>query len=394
MGHLADNIGRKKVEFASWVISLLGLAMLVGSGSSLYLVGLGSFLVGSGTNAAVTLHYTFLKELCLGSFRERSIIILQIVFSLGVSLVALSCLLIPNWKIVAGLCIGLPALAVTVFSFMIEETPHFSLKKGRMELLASLNRIARYNRRDELTIEDLDVIGAEEPAEEADHGYSLWDLFRYRSVRVMALVCAGMDMIIEFVYDGTLLSLDKIGEDVYVNQILVGLVEIGAAVFCSWVVVRVNRKPFSRYSLALIGFVSSPSSSASSTCSSATWMMRLMCMLLWRWWCWDVCDLSSVVCGRCCLCSSPNCFLPASLPCPLDGSMLWVPLEGFLLLLFVSSQLTLQCLSCRLCPFFPSFFLLSCLKPKGRLSGNKSNKKPKYVNQNKSFQSKEQSIDL
>ena len=102
-------------------------------------------------------------------------------------------------------------------------------------------------------MEDLDMIGAEEPAEEADHGYSLWDLFRYRSVRVMALVCAGMDMIIEFVYDGSLLSLDKIGEDVYVNQILVGLVEIGAAVFCSWVVVRVNRKPFSRYSLALIG---------------------------------------------------------------------------------------------------------------------------------------------
>jgi hypothetical protein len=89
--------------------------------------------------------------------------------------------------------------------------------------------------------------------EEAGQGYSLWDLFKYRSVRAIALVCAGINMIVEFTYDGSLLSLDKIGEDVYVNQILVGLVEIGAAVFCSWVIIRVNRKPFSRNCFALMG---------------------------------------------------------------------------------------------------------------------------------------------
>ena len=45
-------------------------------------------------------------------------------------------------------------------------------------------------------------------------------------------------------YDGTILSLDKIGINVYWDQILVGLVEIFAALYCSWVVVRVKRKKF------------------------------------------------------------------------------------------------------------------------------------------------------
>jgi MFS family permease len=155
MGHLADNVGRKRVEFASWIINLLGIAILMASGTHLYLVGISNFLTGFGSNAVINLDITFLKELSLGNFRERSIVVLQIIFSLGVSLVALSCLLIPEWKVVTGLCIGVPALVVTGFSFIIEETPYFSLKKGRGELLASLNRIARYNRTEELVMEDL-----------------------------------------------------------------------------------------------------------------------------------------------------------------------------------------------------------------------------------------------
>lgn len=51
-------------------------------------------------------------------------------------------------------------------------------------------------------------------------------------------------MIIQFVYDGTILSLDKIGINVYLDQILVGFVEIGAAIFCSYIVIKVKRKRF------------------------------------------------------------------------------------------------------------------------------------------------------
>ena len=95
------------------------------------MVGIGSFLMGMGTNAAITLHYTFLKELILGTFRERSFIALQVMFSLGVSLVALASMLISTWKIVAGFFILLPSIMIIPFSIIVEETPNFSLKKSK-----------------------------------------------------------------------------------------------------------------------------------------------------------------------------------------------------------------------------------------------------------------------
>lgn len=53
---------------------------------------------------------------------------------------------------------------------------------------------------------------------------SYLDLFRYTSLRKIALVTGAINFSVEFIYDGTLLSLDKFGFDVYFNQILVGFV--------------------------------------------------------------------------------------------------------------------------------------------------------------------------
>lgn len=83
------------------------------------MVGIGSFMMGFGTNAAITLHYTFLKELLTGKMRERSFIIVQIAFSVGVGLVALGSWFVPNWKIVAGVMILLPCILIFPFGVWI-----------------------------------------------------------------------------------------------------------------------------------------------------------------------------------------------------------------------------------------------------------------------------------
>ena len=88
---------------------------------------------------------------------------------------------------------------------------------------------------DLLTIEDLnDVLSSqleqnneassENRVEEKSSQLSLIDLFRYKSLRWISIICASVDFIIEFIYDGTILSLGKIGVNVYIDQILVGLV--------------------------------------------------------------------------------------------------------------------------------------------------------------------------
>ena len=57
-----------------------------------------------------------------------------------------------------------------------------------------------------------------------DSEVSYFDLFRYKSLRFIAIATATINFSVEFIYDGTLLSLDKFGLNVYFDQILVGFV--------------------------------------------------------------------------------------------------------------------------------------------------------------------------
>ena len=82
-----------------------------------------------------------------------------------------------------------------------------------------------------------------------EKGYSLLDLFKYSSLISIAIYTALINMTIQFIYDGTILSLDKIGINIYLDQILIGLVEILGAIFCSYIIVKVKRKKFTQISL-------------------------------------------------------------------------------------------------------------------------------------------------
>jgi hypothetical protein len=68
----------------------------------------------------------------------------------------------------------------------------------------------------------------------------------------LTIICGIINFIIEFIYDGTILSLGKIGINVFLDQMLVGLVEISAAIFASYIVAKVYRKNYCRNSFLLI----------------------------------------------------------------------------------------------------------------------------------------------
>lgn len=61
-----------------------------------------------------------------------------------------------------------------------------------------------------------------------------------------------IDFIVEFTYDGTILSLDKLGINIYLDQMFVGVVEMGAAVFATWIIVRVERKLCCKVAFGLV----------------------------------------------------------------------------------------------------------------------------------------------
>jgi MFS family permease len=60
MAHVSDNLGRKRGEFISWMICILGEVTLLFS-VNLFMVAVGSFMLGFGANAALTIHYCFFK---------------------------------------------------------------------------------------------------------------------------------------------------------------------------------------------------------------------------------------------------------------------------------------------------------------------------------------------
>lgn len=105
---IADNKGRKIAELSSWIITVLGCFILLIS-MNLELVGIGSFMMGFGTNAAINLHYSFIKELVVDKLSQSMMIFLQVSFSIGIFLIAMVSWLIPDWKVSLGLTILLPS---------------------------------------------------------------------------------------------------------------------------------------------------------------------------------------------------------------------------------------------------------------------------------------------
>lgn len=75
-------------------------------------------------------------------------------------------------------------------------------------------------------------------------------------MRYIAIITALINFIIEFIFDGTLLSVGKFGINVYFDQILVGFVEIFASIFGAYIVSKVFRKYYITIAVTIIGIVS------------------------------------------------------------------------------------------------------------------------------------------
>ena len=60
MAYVADNYGRKLSENYSWIITIVGVFILIIS-PNLEFVALGTFMAGLGVNGTTNIHYTFLK---------------------------------------------------------------------------------------------------------------------------------------------------------------------------------------------------------------------------------------------------------------------------------------------------------------------------------------------
>ena len=73
-------------------------------------------MMGLGSNGAITLHYSFIKELVISRISQRMMIFLQASFSLGIFFIALWSWVVQDWQIVLGVTI----LAPSALLFLIQ----------------------------------------------------------------------------------------------------------------------------------------------------------------------------------------------------------------------------------------------------------------------------------
>lgn len=79
---IADNFGRRLAMRIAWALGTVSV-LLICLADSPNMVGIGLFLVGFGTNPAITLCFSFINEVCLGKSRQRYGVGVQVAWAIG-----------------------------------------------------------------------------------------------------------------------------------------------------------------------------------------------------------------------------------------------------------------------------------------------------------------------
>lgn len=220
--YLADNWGRKKTMHISWACCTLGV-LLLATAQEVSMVAIGQFLAGFGGNPAITLDYSFINEQSLGKSRQYFSVGIQISLAIGEALLGLVFFGIPNWRTVVYILLG-PVVLVNILIFYLEESPKFMISKDSAITLKILNNIARKNRKRRLNLDDVLEV-QQHNAEVENTGTSVFDLFRYKSLRMKALASGLVFFGIQLIYYSTSFNLGNVGLSIYLNQTIVGVSE-------------------------------------------------------------------------------------------------------------------------------------------------------------------------
>lgn len=79
---IADNWGRKKGIIISWTLCTIGVILLA-TAQHTAMIAVAFFLIGFGSNPAITLSFSFINEQTLGKSRQLYSIGVQIALAFG-----------------------------------------------------------------------------------------------------------------------------------------------------------------------------------------------------------------------------------------------------------------------------------------------------------------------
>lgn len=104
----------------AWGVASIGSLLMLFS-VNLVMVSFGLFLLGAGSDAAITLSLNFLGEVVDNEVRQKYSVILQPWFAIGACIVTTGSIFINNWKVLLLIFVVIPCFVILIFVLIYVE---------------------------------------------------------------------------------------------------------------------------------------------------------------------------------------------------------------------------------------------------------------------------------
>lgn len=232
IGQLSDKYGRKSVYFKALCL-LIFVSFLATFSSDWRIFCALRFFAGLFQGGVVLVGFVLAQELVGSSIWSISGSFIQIMFSLGILLLAWLASVFTSWR---GFCIvtSLPAIIFLFPYWYVPESPRWLYSQKRIaEAEEVLHLLAKRNGRSSSDVASIVLQKKKNQGSTSKRTYSILSLFSSRSIATRTLIMAYTWFVCSFSYYGLTLAAKDLAESIYVSVALSGLVEIPGNIACA-----------------------------------------------------------------------------------------------------------------------------------------------------------------
>ncbi|XP_050996239.1 solute carrier family 22 member 13 [Acomys russatus] len=235
-GPICDWIGRRPSLLVQLLLSgVTGLATAFVSTFELYLTL--RFVLAVAVAGYLLSTNVLLSEWVGPSRRTQAMVLAQSNFALGLMVLAGLAYGVRNWRLLQ--IIGTTPVFLLVFYFwVLPESPRWLLSQGRTEEAKQLVQKAALVNRRPIPPELLNKL----VSEKAGPSGNALDLFKHPHLRKMTLILIAVWFVDSMVYYGLSFQVGDFGLDIYLTQLIFGVVEVPARLSSILIMEKLGRK--------------------------------------------------------------------------------------------------------------------------------------------------------
>ncbi|XP_050996359.1 solute carrier family 22 member 13-like [Acomys russatus] len=235
-GPICDWIGRRRSLLVQLFLSgITGLATAFVPSFELYMVL--CFISASAVAGYMMSTMILVSEWVGPSRRTQAMVLAQSNFALGLMVLAGLAYGVRNWRLLQ--IIGTTPIFLLVFYFwVLPESPRWLLSQGRTEEAKQLVRKAALVNRRPIPPELLNKL----VSEKAGPSGNALDLFKHPHLRKITLILIAVWFVDSMVYYGLGFQVGDFGLDIYLTQLIFGVVEVPARLSSILIMEKLGRK--------------------------------------------------------------------------------------------------------------------------------------------------------